>query len=120
MATRSGGLLTTAVVVGVALLVALLASFVWPSAPSSESEPVAGVVDATGPVGRVGVVVTGPNTGGATEPSVELPGGAPGDYTERAGTGSITGPIGGLEAVRGSLATPRAGALRATPTATRR
>src|SRR5687768_7711077 len=114
---RQRGRSTTAVVVVVALVVALLASFVWPAIPSGRTEPESPSVDATGPVGRVGMVVTGSNTGGATDPSVELPGAAPGDYTQRPGTGSITAPIGGLEAVRGSLATPRAavgGALRAT------
>ena len=119
-------MLTTALIVGVALVVALLASFVWPASPEGEEELVAGAVDVTGPVGRVGVVVTGPNTGGATDPTIQLPGAGPGDYTQRPGTGSITAPIGGLEAVLGSLATPRAavgGAIsgaRATPTATRR
>ena len=123
---RQQGVLTTALIVGVALAVALLASFVWPASPSSEAEQVAGAVDVTGPVGRTEEVVTGPNTGGATDPSVELPGAGPGDYTQRPWTGSITAPIGGLEAVLGSLATPRAavgGAIsgaRATPTATRR
>ena len=123
---RQQGLLTTALILGVALVVALLASFVWPSSPSSEEEHVVGAVDVTGPVGRVGVVVTGPNTGGATDPTVELPGAGPGDYTQRPGTGSITAPIGGLEAALGRLATPEAalgGAVsgaRATPTATRR
>jgi hypothetical protein len=123
---RQRGLFTTALIVGVALVVALLASFVWPSSPSSEEEQVAGAVDVTGPVGRTEVVVTGPNTGGATDPSVELPGAGPGDYTQRPGTGSITGPIGGMEAVLGGPATPRAApggaasGARATPTATRR
>ena len=65
-------------------------------------------MDVTGPVGRVGVVVTGPNTGGATDPTIQLPGAGPGDYTQRPGTGSITAPIGGLEAALGGLATPGA------------
>ena len=88
-------MLTTALIVGVALAVALLASFVWPASPEGEAELVAGAVDVTGPVGRVGVVVTGPNTGGATDPTIQLPGAGPGDYTQRPGTGSITAPIGG-------------------------
>ncbi|HEX2513954.1 MAG TPA: hypothetical protein VH257_04560, partial [Chloroflexota bacterium] len=108
-----------------ALAVALLASFVWPASPEGETERVAGVVDVTGPVGRVGVVVTGPNTGGATDPTIQLPGAGPGDYTQRPGTGGITAPIGGFEPVGGAtsdpLATPRAalGAARATPTIAR-
>jgi hypothetical protein len=122
---RQQGVLTTALIVGVALAVALLASFVWPSSPTSEEGPGAGAVDVTGPVGRIEEVVTGPNTGGATDPTTELPGAGPGDYTQRPGTGGITAPVGGFEPVRGvtsdPLATPRAalGAARATPTIAR-
>ena len=105
---RQQGVLTTALIVGVALVVALLASFVWPASPSSEEGPVAGAVDVTGPVGRTEEVDAGPNTGGATDPTIQLPGAGPGDYTQRPGTGSITAPIGGMEAVLGSLATPPA------------
>jgi hypothetical protein len=101
------GLLTTVLIVGVALAVALLASFVWPSSPTSEEDQGAGAVDVTGPVGRTEAVATGPNTGGATDPATQLPGAGPGDYTQRPGTGSITAPIGGLEAVLGGWLPPR-------------
>src|SRR5262245_8214577 len=100
MATRQRGLVITVVIVGVALAVALLASLTFPSSPSGDASPASVQVDTTGPVGRIGrIVVTGPNTGGATEALVELPGAGPGDYTERPGTGSITAPVGGVEAV---------------------
>jgi hypothetical protein len=119
----------TVAIVGVALGVALLASWVFPSSPSGDTSPSSVQVDTTGPVGRIGpIVVTGPNTGGATDALVELPGAAPGDYTERPGTGSITAPIGGVEAVLGAPATPGAalatraaagtGAVRAVPSPT--
>jgi hypothetical protein len=123
MSTRQRNYIIAGVVVGLA--VALLASFVWPSSPSgSADEARPAPVDATGPVGRIGIIViTGRNTGGATEALVELPGAGPGDYTERPGTASITGPIGGLEAALGAPATPGAlgtaaagaGGARGTP-----
>jgi hypothetical protein len=122
MTTRQRGLMITVVIVGVALAVALLASFGSPSSPSGDTSSSSLQVDATGPVGRIGgIVVTGPNTGGATDALVELPGAGPGDYTERPGTGSITAPIGGVEAVLGAPATPGAagaGAARAVPSHT--
>jgi hypothetical protein len=122
MTTRQRGLMITAVIAGVALAVALLASLVFPSSRSGDSSPDSVQVDSAGPVGRIGaIVVPGPNNGGATGALVELPGAGPGDYTERPGTGSITGPVGGVEAVLGAPATPAtagAGAARAVPSPT--
>jgi hypothetical protein len=123
-----GGLASTAAVVLVALAVALLAVWVWPSAPSGPggAQPEPEEVDVTGPVGRIGDVSTGPNAGGYTDESLELPG--VGVYRGRPGAESVTAPIGGFEPAYGAvgqpgaaLATPAAGAARvgATPTTTR-
>jgi hypothetical protein len=107
---RGRGLMITVAAVGVALAVVLLNTYVFPSPyGDSDTSPSSVQVDTAGPVGRIGrIVVTGPNTGGATEALVELPGAGPGDYTAPSGTGSITAPIGGVEAVLGAPATPPA------------
>jgi hypothetical protein len=120
-----GGLASTAVVVVVALAVALLAVWVWPSAPSGAggAQPELEEVDATGPVGRIGHVSTGPNAGGFTDEPLELPG--VGVYSGKHGPESVTAPVGGFEPAYGAVSEPGAaavatsGAARATPTTTR-
>jgi hypothetical protein len=129
MDARSRGLATTALVAGIALAVAVMAVWVWPSS-AGETESDAPEADVTAPVGRMGDVSAGHNTGGATDHPIELPDYHSGDYFGRPGTGSITGPIGGLAAAHGvpseasevsGVATPRAstGAGLTTPTVTR-
>ena len=122
MNARSRGLATTAVVVAVSLAVALLAVWVWPSAPSGavDQQPEPEAVDVTGPVGRIGHVSTGPNAGGYTDESLVLPG--VGVYSGKPGPESVTAPIGGFEPALGAESDPGGavpGAARATPTTTR-
>jgi hypothetical protein len=121
MAARGSGTVVWMVVFVVALVVGAMAVWVWPSTGTPETEPTQ--VDTTGPVGRIGPFTAGTGTGatGALQaPDYE----GEGAYTGLAGTGAISGPIGGVGAARdgSALATPLAasgGRSVATPTAVR-
>jgi hypothetical protein len=97
---RVGGGITWWLVAAVALAVAALSVWVWPSPREGTSGPGPEQVDVTGPVGRIGGLTAGGGTG-ATRASRESERWSAGGYTGRTGTGAISGPIGGLEAVRG-------------------
>src|SRR5688500_530323 len=99
MAARENGRIAWGLVAILAVAVAVLAVWVWPSSRGDVGDSGPAQVDTTGPIGRIGQTTAGSNTGGATDP-IEAPG--TGRYAGITGTGSITGPIGGLEAARGA------------------
>src|SRR5215216_5458223 len=97
MAARGSGTVVWMVVFVVVLVVGAMAVWVWPSTGTPDTEPTQ--VDTTGPVGRIGPFTAGTGTGatGALQaPDYE----GEGAYTGLAGTGAISGPIGGVGAAR--------------------